>query len=291
MALIDCLRAANNARAADYQALYIAGQRVGLIRRTQKSLLADYGFHLYAQGEALHWQSQGDCAANTAFLADICRQMAKDGIVQGWRDELYPIAIDYQQLPLALVERAAMPLFGARGYGVHVNGLVQKTDGIYMWLGKRAADKPTSPNKLDQIAAGGLPYGISVFANMQKECAEEANIPAALSAQARAVGMGSYYHEVANGIRADMMFFYDLWLPADFIPSNSDGEVAEFFCYPLSEIIAMLRQDNHSIKYNSALAIIDCAIRHQLITPDEAHYQSICHLLRAQDHFGENFPV
>lgn len=291
MALIDNLISANNAQAQNYQALYIEQQRVGLIRYDNIAMLADYGFHLQIQHHHLYWQSKGNCAANSAFLADICAQMAKDGIVQGWRDELYPIAPDYQHPPVALVERAAIPIFGARGYGIHINGLVKKNNEIYMWLGKRAANKPTSPNKLDQIAAGGLPHGISVFANMQKECAEEAGIPSNLSQNANAVGMGSYYHEVTNGIRADMMFLYDLWLPQDFTPHNTDGEVAEFFCYPLQEIIAMLRQDTHNIKYNSALVIIDCAIRHNLITPDEPHYQKLCHLLRAQSHLEQYFPL
>lgn len=291
MALIDCFASANNAQAQHYQALYIEQQRVGLIRRSNIAMLADYGLHLQAQGEHLYWQTKGNCAENSAFLAEICAQMAKDGFVTGWRDEQYPIALDYQSPPVALVERVAIPVFGARGYGIHINGLVKKQNEIYMWLGKRSANKPTSPNQLDQIAAGGLPYGISVFANMQKECAEEAGIPAELSQSAQAVGMGSYYHEVANGIRADMMFFYDLWLTEDFQPQNTDGEVAEFFCYPLQEIVHMLRQTSHNIKYNSALAIIDCAIRHNVITPDEPNYQTLCHLLRTQPHFAQNFPV
>lgn len=291
MALIDCLHAANNAQAAHYQALYIEGQRIGFIRRAQLKRLADYGLQFIQQGEKLIWQARGDCAENSTFFAAIFAQMAQDGFISGWRDELYPVAADYQQAPFALIERAAVPVLGVRGYGIHINGLVKKGQDIYMWLGKRAANKATSPNKLDQIAAGGLPHGISVFANMQKECAEEAGIPPELSQQAQAVGMGSYYHEVENGIRADMMFFYDLWLPPEFMPHNTDGEVAAFFCYPLAEIIAMLRQDAHNIKYNSALAIIDCAIRHNLITPDEPHYQSICHLLRAQSHFAQVFSL
>ena len=56
-------------------------------------------------------------------------------------------------------------------------GLVKKSDGIYIWIARRTKDKPFWPGKLDQMVAGGQPAKISLFENVVKESAEEANIP------------------------------------------------------------------------------------------------------------------
>lgn len=280
MILLDIIAAANTAQPQDYRKLYIHDQAVGLIEKSQRQMLADYGFHL---GDyTAHWQWQDASPSleeNSARLAEIARKMQRDGLLEGWRDELYPLARDYQHPPLALLERTAMPVFGGCGYGVHVNGLVRKKDGLYLWLGERAHDKPTDPGKLDQMVAGGQPWGITPFANMQKECAEEAAIPFPLSATAMAVGMGSYCYQVENGIRADVMFLYDLFLPESFIPQNTDGEVAGFQCLPLAEIPTLLCANPEKVKFNSALVMIDCCLRHGVIDAQTPNYQAICHQL------------
>lgn len=282
MSLLDNIRVANNANLTDYAPFTIDKQLVGLLRYDLVPILQSHGLVLIQHKQSYDWQSHRNLEENSTHLAEIIERLEKSGYVYGRRNEYYPLSLNAQNPPKALIERAAMPLFGACGYGVHLNGLVKKDNNIYMWLGKRAVDKITYPNMLDNIAAGGQPYGISPFANLQKEAQEEANIPHELSQQATPVGMASYYHAVKNGIRADAMYLYDLWLPPEFIPTNTDGEVAEFYCYRLTDIIAQLRQVGHNIKYNSALAILDCAIRYGIITPDEPDYQAICHGLRAQ---------
>ena len=46
--------------------------------------------------------------------------------------------------------------FGARAYGVHVNGYVRTPDGgIELWVARRSKTKPTWPGMLDHIVAGG----------------------------------------------------------------------------------------------------------------------------------------
>ncbi|SUO93354.1 NUDIX hydrolase [Suttonella ornithocola] len=277
MPLIDSFTYANNAKLSDYQPWYIHNHHIGYIRRTLRATLADYGLTFTEKEDCLYWQPIGNFDENSAFLAEITQKMEKTGFVHGWRDELYPIASAYNSTPYALIERAALPILGCKGYGVHLNGLVKKADRIYMWIARRAANKPTSPNKLDQIAAGGLPYGISAFDNLQKECAEEAAIPFELSRKAIACGVSSYYHEVDNGIRADVMFHYDLWLPESFTPHNTDGEVAAFYCLPIEEVLVQLENQPETFKYNSAIVMIDCAIRHGLLTPDNTHnYTELC---------------
>lgn len=47
-----------------------------------------------------------------------------EGLIEGWRDELYPITSAFDTQPLAVVERAAAVYLGIKSYGVHLNGYV-----------------------------------------------------------------------------------------------------------------------------------------------------------------------
>ncbi|MBP3194371.1 MAG: DUF4743 domain-containing protein [Cardiobacteriaceae bacterium] len=286
---------ANNADPADFLPLFVDNEKVGIIALENREMLADYGFILEKKSnsgqECFVWQAKKTEQENSAFISEITAKMHSDGIITGWRDELYPLSKNYLSPPKALIERAAVPLFGATGFGIHLNGLVRADDEIYMWLGKRSLNKQTSPGKWDQIAAGGLPYGISAFENMQKECAEEAGISTELSRNAYSVGICNYFRRIKLGIRADQMFIYDLWLDENFVPQNIDGEVEKFELRPLRQIIEELRKNTEEIKYNSAIVIVDCALRHGIIPPEDAEYAELCAARYARNFWLKDFSV
>ena len=77
------------------------------------------------------------------------------------------------------------PRFGIRAFGVHINGFVKKSDGLHMWVGKRAMDRAICPGMFDNMVAGGQPANLSLMDNIVKECAEEANIPEILARSAK----------------------------------------------------------------------------------------------------------
>ncbi|MBY0431990.1 MAG: DUF4743 domain-containing protein, partial [Rhodospirillales bacterium] len=137
-----------------------------------------------------------------------------------------------------------------------------------MWIGRRAADKAVAPNKLDNIVAGGQPAHLSLHANLLKEAAEEADIPAELAAQSRPVGLISYCMEAENGLKPDVQFCYDLDLPADFQPRNTDGEISEFMLWPVERVAETVRSGD-DFKFNVNLVIIDYLIRHGFLSPDD----------------------
>lgn len=58
-----------------------------------------------------------------------------------------------------------------------------------------------------------------------KECWEEAGVPGELAAAAAPVGFVSYVSMSDEGLKPDVLFCYDLQLPADFVPIPQDGEV------------------------------------------------------------------
>ena len=282
MSLLDRIREANNANLDDYLPLVAKDDLVGLIWRERLDSIRDSGLDIRLEGKRCRWHMPGDITDNSALLARCAQEWLASGLISGWRDERYAVAAGFYHAPHALIERAAMPVLGACGYGVHVNGLTMRDGIAHMWLGRRAPDKSTDPGKLDQIAAGGIPHGLGIFANMQKECEEEAALPAQLSAHAQAVGMTSYLRQTDSGIRADVLFNYDLWLPPDFVPENRDGEVAEFVCLPVSEVAHMVA-DGDDVKFNSALVIIDLLIRHGHLTPEHRDYQAIAGALNPRD--------
>ena len=55
--------------------------------------------------------------------------MREEGVITGWRDELYPVTSGFYAPPVMLIERAAATHFGIKAYGVHINGYV-KVGGI-----------------------------------------------------------------------------------------------------------------------------------------------------------------
>ncbi len=194
--------------------------------------------------------------------------------LNGWRGEYYAIAESFGKETLFLLERAALSFLGITGHGVHINGYVEKEDGLFMWVGKRAKNKPTFPEKLDQIAAGGLPYDITPKENVIKECQEEASIPRHLAEQAKAVSAISYYYDLPIGLRPDVIFNYDLKLPADFTPQPNDNEVESFQLYPIEELLDVVA-NTQNFKFNCAVVVIDFAIRHGIITPEHPDYLAL----------------
>jgi hypothetical protein len=116
---------------------------------------------------------------------------------------------------------------------------------------------------------------------MMKECAEEASIPPAIARHARAVGAISYALETDIGFRPDLIFNFDLELPADFSPVNSDGEVEEFYLWPIDQVMETVR-DGDAFKFNCALVVIDFLVRHGYIAADDPDYSDIVEGLRAR---------
>ena len=212
--------------------------------------------------------------ARSAAVEAVLGRLAEDGLIPGWRDEAYPVGPSFAGPQLFQMERAAVPLFGVRAYGVHLNGFVRRGDHIDMWIGRRSLDKPVSPGKLDQVVAGGQPVGLSLAANLQKESAEEASIPPPLIDRARPVGAVSYCTELCPGLRDDVLFCYDVELPADFTPVNTDGEIAEFTLWPMRQVAATV-EGGDDFKFNCALVVIDFLIRHGLIAPDHPDYVAL----------------
>ncbi len=82
------------------------------------------------------------------------------------------------------------------------------------------------------------------------------------------------------GLKPDTLFLYDLEVPADFTPRNTDGEISRFYLMEPGEILDLLR-DGYRFKFNVPLVLIDFFIRHGLLSPDtEPDYVALVRGLR-----------
>jgi len=201
-------------------------------------------------------------------LARLAAHLAERGLCR-LRGESFDVRESAEGPSLAALDRGAVPLFGVIGQGAHLNGLVRRADGLHVWVAVRARDKAVAPGQLDNIAAGGIPAGLSPEATLAKEAMEEASIPPALVAQARRVGRVSYVLANEEGLRRDVLHCFDLELPEAFEPRPNDDEVERFELWPAARLLEAVR-DGDGVKFNVNLVLIDLFLREGLIAGAEA---------------------
>ena len=204
-------------------------------------------------------------------IAEALDALVANGVLSHVMGELYPVVAKWGDPPSFLLDRAAVSAFGVRSFGQHLNGIVPTESGVSMWIGRRAPDRHAFPDQLDQMVAGGLPFGIAPEANLAKECEEEAGMEQQLASRAVATGQISYQRETEVGLRTDTIFCYDITLPATFSPQCVDGEVGEFYLWPLEKVARMVRETDE-FKPNCNLVVIDFLLRHGLIGSDHPEY-------------------
>ena len=238
--------------------LLLDGQHIGWV---QPDLVPD----LVRHGAVL----DGDLAT---MEADRLQPAAK-AMAQAGRFRFRGEAFDVRAVPdgpvLAQLDRGALPALGVAAAGVHLNGLVRRTDGDWLWVGRRAAHKLLDPGKLDHIVAGGIPAGMTPRETLAKEADEEATIPPALTAAAQHTATLSYAMDRPEGLRRDRLFCYDVLLPESFQPRPQDGEVEAFELWPLPAVLEAVRNTDR-FKFNVNLVLIDLFLRSGMIHGGEA---------------------
>jgi isopentenyldiphosphate isomerase len=280
MSLLDRIAECNAHDPAAYRALTCAGHAIGAVRHRLAERLRDFPNVFAVSESAVHLSDAfKDADQRSQAVERVVRVLEADGIVRGRRDEAYPVLVNWGEAPLLRIERAAAPHFGIRSYGVHMTGYVRTPDGPLIWVARRARNKPTYPGMLDNTVAGGQPVGLGLHDNMVKECWEEAGIPEELARKAVCTGAITYRMDAEDGLKPDVQFCFDLELPADFVPRNTDGEIDEFYAWPwrkAAEVVSETRE----FKFNCNLVLIDFFVRHGLVDPGRADYLDIVAGLR-----------
>ena len=275
MSFLDRIAECNTWNPDAFRWFVVDGCRVGRVRHALVPRLADFPDTFEIDDDAVVLQPRFTTfAARSAAMERVLQALEADGIVQGRRGESYPVTRSFAEPPFLQIERAGIPHFGVRAFGVHMSGYVRRNDGIHMWIGRRAKDKHTYPGMLDNTVAGGQPIGICLRDNLIKECAEEASIPRTLAEQAKAVSTLSYLNQSGPQLKPDIMTCFDLELPEDFTPRPNDGEVHSFELWPIRRVFETVR-DTTEFKYNCNLVLIDFFVRHGLLSADDPQFMAI----------------
>ena len=282
MSYLEQIKRCHSFSSEHYVPFIVADEQMGWMQKSFASHLLQWDtvFYQNKAGALLISDELDSAEKRTKACEPILQALHETGIIDSWVGEPYAVVHQFGEAPRLLIERAAVSFFGVRGFGVHLNGLVKKKSGIHIWIARRTRDKPFWPGMLDQMVAGGQPAGIGLMKNVIKESAEEANIPESMAKKAKLVSEIHYRGETHRGLHVDTLFNYDLWLPEDFIPENTDGEVEEFILMSLEEM-AQITDGSREFKDNCNLVNIDLLLRQGLIDQTHPDYDEINTLLYA----------
>jgi 8-oxo-dGTP pyrophosphatase MutT (NUDIX family) len=240
-------------------------------------------FAVSSDGIAIH-PALRDESARSEAIAGIAAALAAEGALTPWRDELYAVAPTFGAPPWFRLERAAARYFGVHTWAVHINGVVRGASEATMWLARRSPGKAIDPLQLDNLVGGGIAAGAGIAGTLAKEAWEEAGIPHALAAQAQAVGALHIYRDQPDGLHSETIFVNDLWLPADFVPSNQDGEAIEHRRVAMDEVARLIAQPGGGdvVTADASLVIVDFLLRHGAIDPASPACTGLRQLLHPQ---------
>lgn len=282
MSVLDHIRACNAHDLSGFRPFELDGHHLGWIRHALAEDLpgVDPGFVTTPDRVTLAPEIRG-FEARSALLQHAAQFLVERGTIKGLRGEYYPVLPRWGAEPLMRLDRAAVAAFGIESYGLHVNGFVRGADGaLALWVGTRARDREIAPGQYDNLIAGGQPIGLSLDENLVKEAAEEAGLDAVTARRAVPVGAIRYGMETADGLKRDRLFLYDLELPPEVIPVNTDGEVESFALWPLDRVALSVRT-TQDWKFNVNLVVADFLIRHgHLTATNEPDYLDIAFGLR-----------
>lgn len=275
MSLLRHIRRCNDFNAERHLPLFLRGIRIGWVRRDNAEHLRRFPALFQVETERVLMVAEGDADRLTQLLDEALEPLAAERILPKWRYEEFPVLPRWGEAPLFRIDRGAVPFLGIRAYGVHVNGCC----GEKLWIGRRAPDKRVDPDKLDNLVAGGIAAGHGLVETLFKEAAEEADLPQSLVATAVPVGAITYRLDWGVGMRDDVLFLYDLEVPPDVRPRNTDGEIVAFELRDARDVLDQVRRTD-DFKFNVNLVLIDFALRRGLIGADDHEYLELVTGLR-----------
>lgn len=232
--LVQILRRVDRKPPEALRPLWLAGQRIGWLAPTHVGPLCAHLARCRLQETGVVWDAADlDAQTRSDLLAEAASRLREQGLISGWRNELYSYWGEIEGAPTAQMrqwfrmERSAFRFLGLRSHAVHINGF--RSDGR-LWCGVRALSKATDPGRIDNLAAGGLPAGESLLACAIRELHEEAGLPASIAQQVQAAGRLLTRRLEKEGWHDEAIWVYNLMLPEGVVPRNLDGEVSDFLC-------------------------------------------------------------
>lgn len=200
-------------------------------------------------------------------LGELHQRLRHDGLLLGWRDEIFPIWDIRTGAVLARIERCAARFWGSLTRGAHCNGYVADDQGRpqRLWVARRSPHKSTDPNRLDNLVGGGVPHGQTPHEALVREAWEEAGLRPEQVATVQSHGIVELHRDIPEGCQWEWLYVYDLPLSAQVVPQNQDGEVAEFFSVDANGLLEVALSGEMTV--DAAVVSLDFAWRHQWVPP------------------------
>ena len=142
MTYLDHIKACNNANPARYVPFRINGMSMGALRPDFATALVSLGsdFVRDDNGEFCFAPQVVNLDERNRVLDTATRALRAKGVIRRLHGERFDIRPTLGHDPLCQLDRSAMPYFGFRSWGVHMNGYVRKDNDIHMWVAHRAKD-------------------------------------------------------------------------------------------------------------------------------------------------------
>ncbi len=274
-----CTHASQAERELPVLPFYVREHVVGWLRPSFADLLRRWPHVFEVSPAYVTLRAKPDTVAGRSdAMAEVTRELAREGVIRGWRDELVSVSHHYAMPELLRIERAASHHFGIMGYGAHVNGFTRVGGLVHVWIARRSAGKHVDPDKMDNLVGGRISAGFTVDETLRKEAWEEAGIAPSLLGGVNCLGAVRVEYSVPEGLHREILFVHDLWLPADFKPANQDGEVSEIRLHPVEEVIRDLLAGDFTL--DAGAVMIDGLLRLGALLPEDVHYLDLLRLLK-----------
>jgi len=203
-------------------------------------------------------------AARADALAAMNQALRGAGLIVAWRDEPFALFdVDGRALGVSM-ERAAARFWGTLTLGAHCNGYQADPSGrpVRLWIARRAPNKATDPNRLDNLIGGGVPDGQTPRDTVLREGWEEAGLQPDQMHGLQRGRVLRLLRDIPEGLQREWIHVYDLALPPGAAPCNQDGEVAELALHDMAEALALAAGDEMTV--DAALVTLDFALRRRL---------------------------
>ncbi|MES3040307.1 MAG: DUF4743 domain-containing protein [Pseudomonadota bacterium] len=245
--------------------LHIDGRALGWVRpRVAEALCQLDRQRIRVNTRDLYLSAGNDCASRSQALQAWAMALRKQGVLANWRDEA--MQLNQPEGVFLIIERAAFRTFGLCTPSVHLNGWVAMPDGVQLWVAERSAHKFVDPGKLDNLVGGGVAAGEPLALALTREAWEEAGLH--FRRAPRPISTLHIHRRIQEGVQEEQIAVHDTWLPAHFLPTNQDGEVADARLMPLPAVLAMLL-DRH-FTWDAGLVVLDGLLRQRYFGADGA---------------------
>jgi 8-oxo-dGTP pyrophosphatase MutT (NUDIX family) len=274
-----CTHASHAGRELPALPFYVKEHAVGWLRPSFADLLRRWPHVFEVSPAYVTLRAQPDTPqGRSEAMAQVAAELAKDGVIMGWRDELVSVAPHYAAPELLRIERAATRHFGLVAYATHLNGFTRKDGRAHAWISRRAPRKAIDPGKLDNLVGGRIAAGMSVDETLRKEAWEEAGIAPALLKDVTCLGAVRTEYSVPEGLHREILFVHDLWLPVDFVPANQDGEASEIVLKPVEEVLQDILTGEFTL--DAGTVMIDGLLRLGAVLPEDRQYLEMLRLMK-----------